>query len=73
MMEKLDYKKKYKELYWPKPEPMLIEVPPIRFIMVDGEEITGCPRGWSLAAPFSPLWRDGWPSPGPPGRPEAVL
>lgn len=42
MMEKLDYKKKYKELYLPKPEPMLIEVPPIRFIMVDGE---GAPEG----------------------------
>ncbi|WP_445744767.1 GyrI-like domain-containing protein [Paenibacillus sp. FSL R5-0527] len=41
-MEKLDYKKKYKELYLPKPEPMLIEVPPIRFIMVDGE---GAPEG----------------------------
>ncbi|MCM3703672.1 GyrI-like domain-containing protein [Paenibacillus macerans] len=42
MTEKLDYKKKYKELYLPKPEPMLIEVPPIRFIMVNGE---GAPEG----------------------------
>ncbi len=35
--EKLDYKKAYKDLYLPKPKPMLIEVPPMNFIMVDGQ------------------------------------
>lgn len=38
MSEKaLDYKKEYKDLYMPKDKPMLIEVPPMNFIMVDGE------------------------------------
>ncbi|TWH57283.1 hypothetical protein DesLBE_1551 [Desulfitobacterium sp. LBE] len=35
--EKLDYKKAYKDLYLPKSKPMLIEVPPMNFIMVDGQ------------------------------------
>lgn len=35
-MEKLDYKKKFKELYQPKPEPSIIDVPEIKFIQVDG-------------------------------------
>ena len=35
--EKMDYKKKYKDLYLPKAKPALIEVPPIPFIMVDGK------------------------------------
>lgn len=40
-MEKLDYKKEYKDLYLPKTEPMLIEVPNMKFIMVEG---TGNPN-----------------------------
>lgn len=36
-MEKpFDYKKEFKDLYIPKNKPILIEVPPINFIMVDG-------------------------------------
>ncbi len=40
-MSKLDYKKEYKDLYMPKTTPMLIQVPAIKFIMVDG---TGNPN-----------------------------
>ncbi|MEL7654405.1 MAG: GyrI-like domain-containing protein [Bacillota bacterium] len=34
---KLDYKKEYKDLYLPKAEPAVIEVPAMNFIMVDGK------------------------------------
>lgn len=36
-MTKVDFKKKYKDLYLPKGEPMLITVPSINFIMIDGK------------------------------------
>lgn len=36
-MEKIDYKKKYKDLYLPKTSPMEILVPKMNFIMVDGK------------------------------------
>lgn len=36
-MDKLDYKKEYKYLYMPKTKPMIIEVPEMTFIMVDGK------------------------------------
>jgi hypothetical protein len=36
-MEKLDYKKAYKDLYMPKEKPTIIDVPPMTFIMVDGK------------------------------------
>jgi len=37
MSEKaFDYKKEYKDLYMPKDKPVLIEVPPMNFLMVDG-------------------------------------
>ena len=36
-MDKLDYKKEYKELYQPKTKPSIIEVPEMIFIAVDGE------------------------------------
>lgn len=36
-MEKIDYKKAYKDLYAPKTESMLIDVPAIPFIMVNGK------------------------------------
>lgn len=35
--EKLDFKKRYKDLYLPKKQPSIIEVPKMKFIMVDGE------------------------------------
>ena len=47
-MVKLDYKKEYKELYLPKNKPVLITVPDMNFIMIDGK---GDPNGeeFSLA------------------------
>lgn len=36
-MEKLDYKKEYKDLYQPKKVPSIIEVPEMIFIAVDGK------------------------------------
>ncbi len=36
-MDKLDYKKEYKDLYLPKTKPMLIDVPNMKFIMVMGK------------------------------------
>ena len=35
-MEKIDYKKKYKELYQPKAQPAVIDIPQMFFIQVDG-------------------------------------
>lgn len=35
-MEKLDYKKKFKELYYPKSEPSVIDVPEMKFIGING-------------------------------------
>ena len=36
-MRKVDYKKDFKELYFPKTEPMIIDVPEMIYMMVDGE------------------------------------
>ncbi len=36
-MEKIDYKKKYKDLYMPKTKPMIVEVPSMTYIMVGGK------------------------------------
>ena len=36
MSKKVDYKKDYKDLYLPKTKPMLIDVPPMNFMMIDG-------------------------------------
>lgn len=36
MHGKLDYKKEYKDLYLPKSKPVIIDVPSIHFIMIDG-------------------------------------
>lgn len=36
-MEKFDFKKEYKDLYLPQNSPALIDVPKMRFIMVDGK------------------------------------
>lgn len=47
-MNKQDYKKEYKELYLPKSNPVIIEVPRIKFAVIEGE---GDPNGedFSLA------------------------
>lgn len=37
MADKLDYKKEYKDLYLPKANPSIIDVPEMVFIMVDGK------------------------------------
>lgn len=37
MTAKFDYKKEYKDLYMPKTKPMLINVPEMQFIMVNGK------------------------------------
>jgi len=31
-----DFKKEYKDLYMPKDKPVLVQIPPMNFIMVDG-------------------------------------
>jgi len=36
MTAKVDFKKDYKDLYLPKTKPVLIDVPEMQFIMVDG-------------------------------------
>lgn len=41
-MDKLDYKKEYKDLYLPKAKPDFLEVPPTLFLMTDG---CGDPNG----------------------------
>ena len=37
MADKFDFKKEYKDLYMPKAAPMIIDVPEMLFIAVDGE------------------------------------
>lgn len=37
MSDKLDYKREYKNLYQPKTVPMIVDVPKMKFIMVDGK------------------------------------
>jgi len=44
-VEKIDYKKQYKELYNPKTTPMLIDVPEMTFIAVDGRGNPNDPDG----------------------------
>ncbi len=53
MADKLDYKKEYKDLYMPPKKPMLIEVPPMQFIMVDGK---GDPNGEEYQNAVSALY-----------------
>lgn len=52
-MEKLDYKKVYKDLYLPKNCPVIIPVPPINFVMIDGE---GDPNGEEFAIATAALY-----------------
>lgn len=44
-MEKLDYKKVYKELYQPKNNPSIIEVPEMIYIQIDGRGNPNDPEG----------------------------
>lgn len=44
-MDKLDFKKEYKDLYMPKATPSIIHVPPMTFIMVDGKGDPNVPDG----------------------------
>lgn len=53
MAEKFDFKKEYKDLYLPKTIPMLIDVPPMNFIMVDGQ---GDPNGQQYQTAVSILY-----------------
>lgn len=52
-MGKLDFKKEYKELYLPKNNPVLITVPDINFIMIDGK---GDPNGEEFALAVAALY-----------------
>jgi len=36
-MDKLDYKKRYKDIYQPKTKPTLITIPPIQYVAVEGK------------------------------------
>ena len=52
-MVKLDYKKEYKELYLPKSKPVLITVPDMNFIMIEGK---GDPNGEEFALATAALY-----------------
>lgn len=53
MGKKLDYKKAYRELYLPGTKPGFVDVPPMRFIMVDGK---GEPGGAAYQASIKTLY-----------------
>ncbi|HWR23402.1 MAG TPA: GyrI-like domain-containing protein [Feifaniaceae bacterium] len=44
-MEKLDYKKAFKDLYMPKAEPAAVLVPPMQFLMAEGQGNPNTPNG----------------------------
>lgn len=50
---KFDFKKEYKDLYLPGKKPMLIDVPDMNFIMVDGQ---GAPGGEAYQSAMSVLY-----------------
>ena len=52
-LEKLDFKKAYKELYLPKPKPAVITVPQMNFVMIDG---TGDPNKAEFSDVVSALY-----------------
>jgi len=52
-MDKLDYKKEYKDLYLPKKKPVIVSVPAISFIMAEGE---GNPNGENFAYAVGALY-----------------
>ncbi|MDF2911815.1 MAG: hypothetical protein K0Q56_2697, partial [Sporolactobacillus laevolacticus] len=45
-MDKIDYKKNFKDLYLPKQNPVIVTVPTIYFIMIEGN---GDPNGEAFA------------------------
>ncbi len=53
MADKLDYKKEYKDLYMPPKTPVKIVVPPMNFIMIDGD---GAPDSHEYQAAISALY-----------------
>jgi len=52
-MDKLDYKKEYKELYLPKNKPIVIDVPEMSFAIIDGE---GDPNGKEFSLDVEALY-----------------
>ena len=52
-MDKLDYKKVYKDLYLPKKSPVIVTVPAMNFIMIEGE---GNPNGEEFALATAALY-----------------
>jgi len=52
-MEKMDYKKKFKNLYLPKNSPCIIQVPSMIFAAIDGE---GDPNGYEFAEVTAALY-----------------
>ncbi|MDF2822338.1 MAG: hypothetical protein K0R15_2786 [Clostridiales bacterium] len=52
-MDKLDYKKDFKNLYLPKNSPCMIEVPSMSFVAIDGE---GDPNGEEFATVMAALY-----------------
>lgn len=53
MAEKMDYKKEYPDLYVPRKTPALVDVPAMRFIMVDGQ---GDPNGSAYQSAVQTLY-----------------
>lgn len=51
--KKIDYKKEYKDLYLPKQNPVLVDVPPITFIAIDGK---GSPQGQEYQSALQVLY-----------------
>ena len=54
MASAVDFKKQDKHLYMPSTAPGLVEVPSMRFLMVDGKPIRPRPTRtpWTLCIPF---------------------
>lgn len=52
-VDKLDFKREYKDLYLPKTNPVIVTVPPINFIMIDGK---GDPNGEEFALATAALY-----------------
>ena len=49
-MNKIDFKKKHKDWYYPSKEtPEIIELPPLNYLMVDGEGYPGENPDWTAA------------------------
>ncbi|MHB1454976.1 MAG: GyrI-like domain-containing protein [Saccharofermentanales bacterium] len=53
MSEKVDYKKTFKELYAPRPDPAVVQVPSVRFALIEG---SGNPNGEAFAQAVEALY-----------------